>query len=70
MRWASSSTAASARSIPRGLREGLLERGAGEGTPGERRPVGRSQARDVDRGLAARDRIPVGNAEPAARPSG
>ena len=28
--------------------------------PGERRPVGQSQARDVDRGLAARDRIQSG----------
>ena len=60
MRWARSSTAGSARSIPRGLREGLLEHGAGEGMPGERRPVGRSQARDVDRGLAARDRTQSG----------
>ena len=29
--------------------------------PGELRPVGRSQARDVDRVLAPRDRIPVGS---------
>jgi hypothetical protein len=39
MRWERSSTAGSARSIPRGLREGLLEHGAGEGMPGKGDPT-------------------------------
>ena len=50
MRWARSSTAGSARSSPRRLREGLLEPRRSPGNArGAARPVGRSQARDVDR---------------------